>query len=135
MRVFIDLSAILAVMNAADTRHSEASIAWRGMLLDGAAIVTSSYVIVETAVLLQRRHGVAALRRFVEQMLPAIEIVWVDAAIHAVAMSAVLSMEGEDSPGIVDCVNFELVRTHRVDRVFAYDKHFTVRGYSLVGQS
>lgn len=69
-QVYVDTSAFLAVMDADDRCHAAAAAFWNEMLASGTAMVCSSYVLVETCALTQRRLGIEALRAFQENVYP-----------------------------------------------------------------
>lgn len=133
MSVYIDTSAILAICNADDAHHSGAVEAWIRILDSEEIVSCTNYVVVETIALLQHRHGISAVRRFVEDVLPAVLIEWVDPAIHTTAVTAVIASQSRQSPGIVDSVSFEIIRKSQIEHVFCYDKHFADAGFSLIG--
>jgi len=133
MSVFVDTSAFVALANSDDARHPSAAKAWAELLARPDPIITSNYVVCEAVALLQNRHGTAAVRRFTEEMLPAARIEWVDAAVHDVGLAAVLAVPGKSGPSLTDCTSFELIRRHRIESVFAYDRHFTDRQFNLTG--
>ena len=61
MSVFVDTSALYAVLDADDGKHSPACAEWQRLLLNS-SLVTTNYVLVETTALLQHRLGVEAVR-------------------------------------------------------------------------
>lgn len=134
MSVFVDTSAFLAIANQNDPLHQTASTAWRRLIDDQQLMITSNYVVVETTALLQRRHGIAAVRRFVEAMLPLCVVEWVDSSVHDAAVSGVLASEGKSSPSLVDCVSFEIVRRNKIEAAFVFDRHFEDRGFETIGR-
>ncbi|MGQ9808675.1 MAG: type II toxin-antitoxin system VapC family toxin [Armatimonadota bacterium] len=132
MSVYVDTSAILAIIDADDRWHTQAAEAWLALMESPEEVLTSNYAVVEVASLLQRRFGLKVLRRFVEEMLPAMTVVFVDPGLQERALSAVLAGRGRRGPGLVDCAAFEIIRERSVDRVFAFDSHFRERGYAMV---
>jgi len=132
MSVFVDTSAILATIDADDPRHAAATRAWRDLIESGERIVTSNYVILETVSLLHSRLGADIARKFIQDAVPAIDIVWVDRTLHDLAVAAALAVEGKSGPSLVDCVSFQIISTEH-SRVFAYDKHFAQKGYPVIG--
>lgn len=134
MSVFIDTSAILAILDSVDHRHEAASAAWTELMNSEEEILTSNYVLVETTALLHNRFGVVAVRRFSENMVPALTVEWVDEQLNSTATSAVTAASSNNAPSLVDCVSFEVIRRRGIDRVFAYDRHFEERGYELIGR-
>lgn len=130
MSVFVDTSAILALLEADDKMHESAARAWIDLVNSKDELVISNYVMVETISLLHSRYGVAAVTRFVRDAVPALKVVWVDEGIHNAAVAAVLAA-GRRGPSLVDCVSFEITRRMGITRVLAYDRHFAEMGYEL----
>ena len=60
MSLFVDTSALLAIIDADQSRHDEVARVWHELLDVERALFTSNYVLVETFALVQRRLGVAA---------------------------------------------------------------------------
>ena len=133
MSVYIDTSAFLTILDADDPNHEAARAAWAELVERGEALITCNYVVVETASLLHARVGVDAVRWLQDDILAVVEVEWVDKPTHASAMSAVIS-GSRRGPSLVDCAGFEIIRSHSLTDVFAYDRHFENRGFSLIGQ-
>lgn len=131
MKVFIDTSAFLAVLNADDRFHERAGAAWRRELAADTRLVTTNYVVLETAAILQHRLGLRALRVFVADVVPALEVRWVDESLHAAAVSAVLAA-GRRKLSLVDCTSFEVARACGADACFAFDEHFPEQGFAIL---
>ncbi len=86
MSVFIDTSALFALLDASDVRHREAARIWAGLLDSEADLFTHSYVIVETSALVQRRMGEKLIEPFFDGLLPLVRIIWVEEEIHRRAL-------------------------------------------------
>ena len=130
--VFVDTSALYATLDADDAQHAAAALLWNAVL-DGMAAgelnaITHSSVIVETTALVQRRLGMDATRSFLDDIVPLLEIVWVDADLHRQAATALLAA-GHRQVSLVDWTSFELMRARAIDRAFAFDADFTHRGF------
>lgn len=131
MTTFVDTSALYALLDAAQETHSAASGAWHG-LLDGAEpLLTTSYVLVETSALVQRRLGMPAVRALHEELLPVIDVHWMDAADHAAAVEVFLAA-GRRGLSLVDCASFRVMRRLRIRRAFAFDEDFPDQGFEIV---
>lgn len=78
MSVFIDTSALLAVLDADDKHHKKAKDIWIKLISEEEAIICSNYVLVETFALVQNRLGLEAVRALQEDILPMIMAEWVD---------------------------------------------------------
>ena len=132
MATFVDTSALYAVLDAADPNHKRAAALWRTLLEREDALITTNYVVVESVALLQSRHGFAVARRFVEDVLPVIEVVWIDESLHVAATAAWLAA-ARRSLSIVDCASFAVMRARGFRRAFAFDQHFDEQGFSPGG--
>lgn len=131
MKMIIDTVPFLAVLNANDRFHQPARDVWNDMVNSDSALFSSNYIILETNALLQHRFGIEALRLFEGELLPVVEIAWVDEAIHKLGMSALLAANRRDL-SLVDCTSFELMRQKGIGRVFSFDRHFNDQGFEVI---
>lgn len=128
--IFVDTSALLAFLDRDATRHEEvvASIA---RVLRERGGVTHNYILVETEALAHRRLGVGSARRLLGDVVPALEVVWVDADLHASAVTAHLRALRRRS-SLVDQVSFELMRRRGIRSALALDRDFDREGFDLL---
>jgi len=77
MRVFVDTSAFVAVLDADDENHQKAKGKWEDLILKNVTLVCSNYILVETFALIQHRIGIEAVRTFQEDVVPMITVEWV----------------------------------------------------------
>ena len=131
MKVFVDTSAFYAVLDASDRDHSRAARLWTRIHENRDHCITSNYVIVETTALLQNRLGMKAVRGFHDDVLPAVETVFVDRNMHRLAAAAHLA-SNRRGLSLVDCVSFEVMRSLFIRTAFALDKHFAQNGFALL---
>jgi uncharacterized protein len=129
--VFVDTSALLAVMDGDDSNHQRATAAWQDLVTSEEPLVTSSYVVVELFALTQRRLGMDAVRALEFDVMPILDVVWVGAEIHRRAMAAVLAA-GSKKLSLVDCVSFEVMREYNIGKAFALDRDFSAHGFDVV---
>jgi predicted nucleic acid-binding protein len=129
--VFVDTSAFYAVLDADDFLHPAGRSAWVRLLEERGGLHTTSYVLVETMALLQRRIGVEGPRTFVSDILPVVQVVWVDEGIHRSAQHALLVASRRDL-SLVDCVSFEAMRRLGLTTAFSFDQHFSEQGFQLL---
>lgn len=127
MSTFADTSGFLAVLDADDANHAAAARVWKALVLRDEAAFTTNYVVVETISLLKHGAGVAAVRRFCEGILPYVCVDWVEEALHARAVTAVIAA-GRRGPSLVDCVSFETMNQRLLTTAFAFDQHLSARG-------
>jgi predicted nucleic acid-binding protein len=127
--VFVDTSALLAVLHAGDESHATAARTFRSLLDAREGLVTTNYVLVETTALLQHRYGLDAVRRFQNDVIPIMDVVWVDAELHREGAAAVLTA-GRRELSLVDCTSFACMRGRGITRAFHFDRHFRTQGFS-----
>jgi len=131
MNIFMDTAAFLAVLNANDQFHPSAKQNWDEMLSTDSIFFSSNYVLLETTALLQHRFGIEAVRLFESDILPIIDITWVDEKIHKQGMSALL-VANRRNLTLVDCTSFEIIRQAGLDTVFTFDPHFSEQGFTVI---
>ena len=129
-RVFIDTSAVLALLVPTDLAHARAGKAFARLQARESKLITTSYTLVETYALLDRRFGRDATASFRAEFAPLLEIVWVDGALHERGLD--LLLERPAGVSLVDAVSFACIREQRIDEVFAFDRHFEQEGFPIV---
>jgi len=128
LTVFVDTSAVLAVLHADDEHHSRAAATFRSLLERETSLLTSNYCVLETVAIVQHRFGSKAVRRFHADLLPVFSVEWVDAAIHQEAMTALLTADRRRL-SLVDCSSFSIMRRLGVTTAFHFDRHFREQGF------
>ena len=128
MTVFADTSAMLPFLDADDDDHEAVVTAWREAVRGGARVVTSSYALVESVALCQKRLGLEITRNLLDKVAPAMEIVWVGPEIHEAAAATLLAANRRDL-SLVDCASFEIMRRQGIRHAFTLDRHFEALGF------
>ncbi|MGI6662765.1 MAG: type II toxin-antitoxin system VapC family toxin [Bacillota bacterium] len=131
MTVYVDTSAIYAVMDADDSQHEVAKSTWANLLESGDGLVCNSYVLLETYALVQHRLGIEAVRVLHDEILPVITVDWVDETIHKEAAAALL-IAGRKDLSLVDCSSFVTMRRLGLRRAFALDHRFREQGFGIL---
>jgi predicted nucleic acid-binding protein len=129
--VFVDTSALYAVLDRDDAHHEPAAAIWSHLFTGDERLVTSSYVVVESCALIQSRLGMKALRTFHDDVLPAIETYWISENDHRGAMDAVIVADRRNL-SLVDCSSFVVMRRLSLRRVFTFDDDFTQQGFEVL---
>ena len=62
MALFVDTSALIALLDAADPQHDSVRALWARALADQERLVTSNYILVETLAVVQRRFRTDTVR-------------------------------------------------------------------------
>jgi len=129
MIVFVDTTAFYASFDATDRYNAAAARAWSDFLERDVSLVTSNYVIVETSALLQRRLGMAAVKRLYDTFVPLVSVEWVDADLDSAAAESLLAADKRDL-SLVDCTSFALMRHLQIRNAFTFDRHFAEQGFT-----
>ncbi len=127
----MDTSALFALLVESDDNHQAASAAVPPLRDEDANLLTSSFVVLETVSLLQTRAGVAAARVFYRDVLPLLDVVWIDEALLHRAMAALLAASHRRI-SLTDWSSVTLMRERGIGRVFAFDEDFARQGFELV---
>ncbi|MDD3847656.1 MAG: PIN domain-containing protein [Syntrophorhabdaceae bacterium] len=131
MSVFIDTSALFALLDADDNNHTRAAGAWRELIGSGQNLVTTSYVLVESCALIQNRLGFEAVRGFCDDLVPVLSVEFVASDIHRLGTAALLAASRKGL-SLVDCVSFETMRELGIRSVFTFDRHFREYGFTAL---
>jgi len=129
--IFIDTAAFYALIDARDPNHGAARLTMVRLRTAEASLLTHEYVLVETTALIQRRLGIGALRRFIDGLLPIVEVAWVDEHLHAEAREALLAA-GRREVSLVDWTSFLVMRRHGVHQAFTFDADFSAQGFEVL---
>lgn len=132
MNIFMDTSALLAVLDGDDSNHEAAKSLW-GRVLGDDVLVCHNYILVETSALILRKLGVEAVRVLEREVVPVLRVIWVSREVHQAAISAHLAA-ARRSLSLVDCVSFEIMRRTGIDNAFVFDCHFEEYGFKKVSR-
>ena len=130
--VFADTSALFALLDGKDVNHARAKRAFANLRTRQAALVSTSFVLVETYALVGRRLGLDAVRSFREDLAPLLDVVWVDEGLYNAGLDLLLDRR-KRLLSLVDAVSFVAMREADISEVFAFDPHFAQEGFSCVG--
>ncbi|WP_376793353.1 type II toxin-antitoxin system VapC family toxin [Thermoflexus sp.] len=133
MNVFVDPSAGYALFNRRDDFHGAAARILRRLRDEAARLVPTNRIVVETTALVAARLGRAAARRWLADLLPVAEVLWVDRGVHGAAVAAFLGADGGVS--LVDLVSFEVMRRMGLQWAFACDEDFSRHGFEVLQES
>ena len=129
--IFVDTSALYAVLDRDDANHTVARDTWESLLRSSQRLLTHNYVLLETAALVQTRLGIPALHAFHDRIVPILNIHWVTEAEHGTAMEMALAADRRRL-SLVDCTSFLTMRSHTLSDAFCFDKHFAEQGFTLL---
>ena len=130
MTLYVDTSALLALIHRDDAHHRAVVETVTRLVAEGHRFVTTSYALVETGALVKRRLGRDAFRSLGEAVRRGMDVVWVDEALHDLAW-AEAAQAGERGPSLVDCAGFQVMRSLGIDTALALDAHFRRAGFAV----
>lgn len=131
MTIFVDTSALYAVLDRDDRNHSAAKASWTRLLESGETLLTTNYVVVETTALVQSRLGLQALQCLHTEVLPVLQVHWISEDEHRTAATGLLVAARKDL-SLVDCTSFEVMRRLGLTSACAFDRHFGEQGFRLL---
>lgn len=129
MSVFVDTSALFALLDEADSQHTQASDALRR--LAGAELVTHSFIVVESAALVGKRLSWTATEQLLDGLLQAVDVKPVDSDLYETALGA-YRQSSSARISLVDRMSFALMRSLGIRRAFTFDGDFAREGFELV---
>jgi predicted nucleic acid-binding protein len=129
VRLFVDTSGILALIDRDDPAHERVTGAFaRGREMP---LVTHAYVIVETLAVARRRFGPLVASDIIDRVIPALEVTPVDAELHATAVRDFRAAI-ESSVSVVDRVSFAFMRREAIGSAIALDADFRTAGFETI---
>jgi len=131
MSTFVDTSALLAVLDADDANHGSAKVEWERLISQEESLLTTNYVLVESFALIQHRLGTEAVRTLHEDVLPLINVEWMDAHSHYASVIALIVV-GRRELSLVDCASFEAMRRLGITTALVFDRHFSEQGFAVI---
>jgi predicted nucleic acid-binding protein len=129
--LFLDTSALYALLDTDDRFHRAAAAAFAGLSSDETLMLTSSYVVLETLALLQNRLGVGAVTKWKTEFQGILEIVWIDRRLHEEALTALVAAS-KANISLTDWASFLIMRERGIDTAFSFDRHFARQGFHLL---
>lgn len=133
-RVFFDTGAYIALTDASDQFHTDASELARRIAASRLPRVTTNYVLAEAYTWMRRKLGHAALVAFgtnIRRDVDAdrLKIMYVDSALDEAGWEIMQKYDDQDF-SFVDCVSFAWLRQSPQIEVFAFDQHFYWMGFT-----
>lgn len=101
------------------------------MISSEVILFSNNYILVETFALVQHRLGMGAVKTFNDDILPLINVEWVDESAHKAGVNALL-IALRRKLSLVDCISFETMRLLGVKTVFVFDSHIEEQGFNCI---
>jgi uncharacterized protein len=131
--IFVDTSALYAILDRDDAAHQPARAIWNLWLAaaEGPSLLSSNYILVESFALVQARLGMDAVGSLVDDLLPVLTIEWVKPQDHEAAVS-MLRTANRRRLSLVDCSSFQIMRRLALNEAFTFDPHFGEQGFRVL---
>ena len=125
MKLFVDTGAFIALTDADDENHKAAAAFYRNAKEKETRFVTTNFVVCETINYLRAKisHNIAVLFRENLKKSSFIEIVTVTPSNEDAAFNIFKRYTDKDF-SFTDCTSFSIMRSLKLKRAFAFDKHF-----------
>jgi predicted nucleic acid-binding protein len=128
-RVLVDTSAVVAFLDADDPRHADVVATFEALASE--ELVTHGYVIAESLAVTRRRLGVEATIALLDDVLPTIELLPVDAQLHAQAQQRYRATLPTGT-SFVDHVSFAVMEREGIATAFVLDADFAATGVQML---
>ncbi len=130
MMIFADTSGLFALLVKNDLMHVRAKLNFAYFAEHRVQLLTSSFVLVETTALLQRRVGLEAVVDFQSKLMPLLEMIWVNGDWYTRAIQRLFAINNRNI-SLVDCLSFEIMESREIAHAFTFDKHFAENGFTI----
>ena len=130
--ILLDTSAIVAIADVRDEFHERAIRTMERLSSGDAPLLTHSYVVLETAAVMQRKIGMQPALDFLTEIEDIATIHWVNQEDHQRAVYR-LGQRQRRNLSLVDCISFVLMERYDCTTAFAYDSDFQSEGFQLIG--
>ncbi|MBL8526807.1 MAG: PIN domain-containing protein [Burkholderiales bacterium] len=123
--VFVDTSGWMACADAGDPAHDRTCEARDGALKQGNVLITTDYVIDETLTLIRKRLGIAAAKRWWEQIEGTSRLRWEWVGVARFEAAHGLFFRYRDKGySFTDCTSFAVMHELKLKQALATDDHF-----------
>ena len=133
--IYIDTGAFIARHLKRDQYNGTAVTGWKELQTKNERYFTSNFVLDETFTLLGRRAGYkfASQRARNIYLSDTITILRPDREAEIKALD-LFEKYSNLEVSYTDCISFVLMSMNRIDRVFSFDKHFEIAGFTIFPQ-
>ena len=137
MRALVDTGALIALSRRKDQYHKRAIDIAERHLGAGGQFIGTTLVLAEFHSHLLYLRGPTGARAVVSALLddPIHEWLPVSSDLEREAVGRWLARFADQEFSLIDAVSFEVMRRHRVTHAFAFDRHFAIAGFELLGQA
>lgn len=129
--IYVDTSAFFAIVNEDDADHKIAMETWEHLIGANEKLMCNNYVLVESIALIQRRVDMDAVSILHNDIIPFLEVEWLDESLHNAIVELILASNRRQL-SFVDHASFNTMRRHGISTVFSFDDHFRQQGFNVI---
>ncbi|NLT71639.1 MAG: PIN domain-containing protein [Verrucomicrobiaceae bacterium] len=131
--IFVDTGAWISQFSKRDQYHKEGATTFKGLQNRQVHLATSIPVIYETLTFLTREVGPETAIEAGRQIFgwKSLCLIRPDADDENKALK-IMEKFSDHPIGFVDCLSFVLIRRHRIDTAFTFDRHFAIVGFATL---
>jgi len=129
MKIFVDTSAFIALVDRTDKNHQSAKKCYREIIQSGNSLVSSNFVMCETLNYLRTRISYSVSIEFRESTYKSniLEISFINPETEEAAYKIFKKYKDKDF-SFTDCTSFALMEIKKIKKVFSFDRHFRQNG-------
>lgn len=130
---FVDTSALYALIDRKDARHSAMAERVQRLLGSRRSLVTTDYVVCEAVNLANNRAGHHVGVRILEliERSAAVRVEWIG-SLRFEATKSFYRRHSDHRYSFTDCTSFMVMRELRISDVLTTDEHFTEAGFEIL---
>jgi len=131
--IFVDSSAWIALADEDDSHYKKAASNYPTIFKNYKTLATSNLVIAETYIVLQKELGHKVALALLERVKtsPRILKICSNENIETEA-EGILVKYAEQDFSYADAVSFVIMKRHKIRKVFCFDKHFVIAGFTNI---
>jgi predicted nucleic acid-binding protein len=134
--LFLDTSGWFAALSPREAGHAVARDTYADAVRHGQLLVTTQLVAAEMHTLILRWRGPEAGLLFLETVFEsgAHVVLAADDELIAAAVARWIRRFADKPLSLADAVSFEVMRRERISRALAFDYHFAMAGFEILGR-
>jgi uncharacterized protein len=131
--IFVDSGAFVGRHLPKDQYHSLAVRIWKELIRSREHFITSNFILDETFTQLARRANYSFAADIARRIYASPEfLILRPSEDHEHVALDFFEKYADQEVSFTDCVSFALMRSHRIQRVFTFDRHFRLAGFETI---
>ncbi len=131
--IYIDTGAFFARFAKKDQHHIQAMRIWKKIYKQNVKLVSSNFVIDETLTLLARKtsyeYSVEQAKNIYNS--PTLTLLRPEKS-DEIAAIKLFEKYADMKVSFTDCVSFQLMKKHKINKAFTFDMHFQLAGFDAI---